>query len=354
MKMKQSTLFACLAALLASHAVVAIPITHIHPPSKAALGGNKPVAAARPLQTLTTIGLVSVGCDTSPSQDLVCPQGQVIQVQSVFFGRDVAPSASDPTTCPGSPAAFNGVCGLDVQETAALTAWVAGICDGKQTCAGSLVPGGETVRTVFGDPCPSVVKILRTTYACRNLADDPPAIPVQFPVGNVLSLRRPSTFASPKCPKYAAAYNAAANAGIPWQVKGQQGQPVTRLSLSFVDLKASDLDSAVRTATGGAYSLDTVAELNITALNFDLGTNTTTVIASQNTGFTKIFINVFNIFSNGSALDVRSKGPDANGKFGPEVVLRARNSFGDVRIMQNGLTAGHPLVSTTTQMGSGE
>ncbi|KAI9010742.1 hypothetical protein DFJ74DRAFT_685484 [Hyaloraphidium curvatum] len=298
---------------------------------------------------LSTPGLVAVGCDNTPAPAPQCPAGQLVQVQAAFYGRDVAANASDPATCPGS-VVNTAPCSLDARDSAALTAWVAGLCDGRQACAP--LPGGWAVRTVFGDPCPSSNKIVRVTYACRNAALDPPAVPTQLPANDTLRILRPGTLASPKCPAYAKAFAAAANSGLPWQIKAQNAPQFARLALAFVDIKASDLDAAVRAATNNLYMLDTVAELNVTALNFDVGSNVT-VIGKSNTGFTRVRIVALNVMaSDGGALDVRSNGPDASGRFGPDVFVSAQNVFGQLRIMQNGLTAGHPEVASAVQSGS--
>ncbi|KAI9033489.1 hypothetical protein DFJ74DRAFT_727824 [Hyaloraphidium curvatum] len=298
----------------------------------------RPAGLPAPPTELSSTGLVASACDGAPSPS--CPAGQLVQVQAAFFGRD-----ADPATCSAPP---NATCALGLRDSAALTAWVAGLCDGRQSCS---VPSTAAIVSAFGEPCSRASKITRVTFACRNAANDAPASPAPVPAGDLLRIRRPATLAQPKCPNFANAWADAANAGVRWNLQAQSNPTFARLSLSFVDIASSDLDAAVRKATNGAYSLATVSELNVTAFNFVMD-NSTIVVAASNTGFTKLRISAVNIVSSGGgAIDVRSQGPDASGRFGPDVVVRARNVFGQVRIMQNGLTAGHPLVSTKTRQG---
>ncbi|KAI9015418.1 hypothetical protein DFJ74DRAFT_261076 [Hyaloraphidium curvatum] len=160
--MKVSLCLAALAALLAQTS--AAPLLRRVP---------------RPPQELSTEGVTAVGCDNASPPSLACPAGRVIQVQHAFWGRDV-PMGADPSTCPGNPTTFPpGGCSLAANDAAALTAWVAGLCDGKQSCSG--LPGQWDLLAVFDDPCVNVVKRSVVTYACRDATLDAPAIPAAVP-----------------------------------------------------------------------------------------------------------------------------------------------------------------------------
>ncbi|KAI9025655.1 hypothetical protein DFJ74DRAFT_665067 [Hyaloraphidium curvatum] len=298
------------------------------------------------LTPLAITGLVANSCEADNSAVAIsCPDGRVAQVQKVFFGRD-EPDIPD-ASCPGPAPVFN--CSLSARDTAAVTALFAAQCDGKQSCSPSL--SLADVARLFGSPCPQgTAKALRVSYACRDLHLDPMATPVQISTSDSLRLIRPGTLASPKCPKFVSLFEDAFNSASALQMKlapPPASAPFARLSIFKADLNATDLDSMVRSATDGKHTLDTVAELNITAFNFDLG-SAITVIGRNHTGFTRVRVEAHSIISDGGVLDIHSMGPDEAGNFGPEVVVRAARTFGPVKVMQNGLpSAPEPTVTTT-------
>lgn len=321
-----------LAALLTALASNAAPVK----PKANKLGS--PLSQVK-LAPVAQSGLTALGCDVN-SASLSCPDGYLISVENVFFGRDVPVNASDPATCPGQQQSYN--CTLSPHDTAALTLQFAQLCDGKQSCTST--PGSWASIGMFGDPCPGTTKYHRVTYSCRSAAIDKPVPPVVPPTGDLLRIRRPGTLAAPKCPKFAQGIINANNAASKWISQNPLDGAYYSISLTFVDFNMSDLATHVQSAMPGV-SLDNIRELNITAVNVDFGAQTTVRIGHNNPGFTTVRISAVNIISNGSALDVWSNGPDASGRFGPDVFIKATNVYGDLQVMQNGLTAGHPVVA---------
>lgn len=281
-------------------------------------------------QTASAAYCQSAGAGTQPS--LSCPAGRVVQVQRLFLGRDEP--ATSGATCPGPAPVYN--CSLNAADDAAATLWAAALCDGQSSC---VPPAASDLAAAFGNPCPPATELtVRIDYACRDSSLDAPTPPAPLPADTLRRIR-PGTTVDQKCPKYGAAYAAVLNAA--WTTN-QRFAPdkatFGRVSVFGADLKSTDLDALVRSATNNAYSLDTVSELNVTAFNLDLG-NATVVVGRNNTGYTKLQISAFNILSDGGAIDVHSQGPDASGQFGPDVVVRAARTFGPIKLMQNGLPA---------------
>jgi hypothetical protein len=296
------------------------------------------VTAPRPVNIA---GLSATGCGTLPAI-VSCPSGFRVWVASAFYGRDLIGAAS-AKTCPGGTGNTNSTtCALSSRDQAALTQRVARQCDGFVQCAPT-----AALAALYPNPCKGTSKYLRVEFACLDLARERPPTPAPVLPGNLYK-RRPSANAGFICPKYSAGVSNATSSVAFWaaQTTAANSGPFVKLSLAFVDIDVSKLDAFVKSATGGLYGLDHVAELNLTAVNVHVPAGATVVIGRANSGFTTVRINAVNIIaSNTGALDIRSKGADASGKFGPKVEIKAGNVFGPLQIMQNGLTARHPRVS---------
>lgn len=293
-------------------------------------------------------GLSANGCPSLGTPAAVsCSPGSVVKVASVFYGRKVPAVDGWAWTCPRSPlnpADNTSSCALPDADQAAATALVALSCDGLQNCS----PDAASIARLFPDPCPGVSKQLEVDYACLVQGVVPQKLPTAPPAGDLYK-RRPSTWAAPKCPKFASAVQGASSESLQWSVLAQGQAPVVSISLVLVDADLSKLDSLIKSSTGNAVGLDIVAFLNLTAVNVIVPPGTTIIIGKNNPGFTTVRIRALNIIgSSSSIIDVRSNAPNAAGIFGPDVSINAANVFGALQIQQNGLTALHPSVASTS------
>lgn len=313
-------LLVCLIVLLSASALAAVLAAPI-----------LPVIVAP--QSASQVGLSASAIGSTPA-NVVCPAGTGIAVASaVLKTNGTLPGLADP-------------CSLSSRDQAAATLLVASSCDGSSSCS----PAVADVVSLFGDPCPSSVKQLEVKFACLHLNLDPPVSPAAVPPGNLFK-RRPSTAAAPKCPIYAQGVRSATAKSLSWSAFLSGTQTVIRVEAAFVDVNITELPSIISSGTSNVFSLDDVAELNITAVNVRFPENTVVTVGKANPGFTTVRISAVNVIGSGSsstsgALDVHSQGPDASGRFGPDVFLNAANVFGGVQVRQNGLISGHPRVST--------
>lgn len=288
-------------------------------------------------------GLSATACGSTAAAAVNCPAGYRVTVSSVFYGRDLVGNKGLPgKTCPGTKDNIT-TCALAPRDQAALTQRVARLCDAQRSCSPT-----AALASVYSNPCAGVTKFLRVDYSCFNVNRNPPPSPAPVPPRNLFR-KRPSTAASYVCPKYSAGVANATSSAAFWasQTIAIDGKAV-RLSLAFVDIDISTLDGFIKTATGGLYGLDQVLELNLTAVNLHVPSGKIAVIGRSNQGFTTLRINAVNIIaSETGAIDVHSFGADASGNFGPKVEITVANVFGPLQIMQNGLTAKHPAISST-------